>query len=66
MNRDICDIFYGEIHLPSEHHVYMPYINLPALTGMLVLRISLMKYMYNNIMIMRAIYNIYSCPMKSC
>ena len=35
MNRVIYDIFYGEIHLPSEHQVYMPYINLPALIGML-------------------------------
>ena len=35
MNRVIYDIFYGEIHLPSEHQVYMPYIDLPALIGML-------------------------------
>ena len=26
LNHDIYyDIFYGEIHLPSEHQVYMPY-----------------------------------------
>ena len=35
LNHDIFDIFYGEIHLPSEHQVSMPYINLPALIRML-------------------------------
>ena len=39
MNRVIYDIFYGEIQLPSEHQVYMPYINLPTLIGMLGLNL---------------------------
>ena len=49
MNHVIYDIFYGEIQLPSEHQVYMPYINLPALIGMLDIYIYIYIYIINEI-----------------
>ena len=40
MAYTVYDIFYDEIQWPSEPQVYMPYINLPTLIGMLRLLVS--------------------------